>query len=75
MSSLYDIHIGDVIILCFLVLKCLHQFSCSSYQEQGLPSTINQVLRVSGNYRCDKNLINQFQINLIRIWKCFIVYV
>ena len=42
MSSLYETHIGDVITLCFLVLKCLHQFSCSSYQKQGSPSTINK---------------------------------
>ena len=40
MSSLYEIDIGDLITLCFLVLKCLHQFSCNSYQKQGSPSTI-----------------------------------
>ena len=40
MSSLYEIHIGDVITLCFLVLKCLHQFSCSSCQKKGSPSMI-----------------------------------
>ena len=33
--------IGDVITLYFLVLKRLHQFSCSSHQKQGSPSTIN----------------------------------
>ena len=32
--------VTDVINLCFLVLKCLHQFSCSSCQKQGSPSTI-----------------------------------
>ena len=36
MSSLY----AEIITFCFLVLKCLHQFSCSSYQKQGSPSTI-----------------------------------
>ena len=41
MSSLKETHIGDVITLCFLVLKCLHQFSNSFYQKQGLPSTNN----------------------------------
>ena len=41
MSSLYETPIGDVITLYFLVLKCLHQFSCSSHQKQGSPSTIN----------------------------------
>ena len=40
MSLLYETHIGDVITLCFLVLKCFHQFSCSSHQKQGSPSTI-----------------------------------
>ena len=30
MSSVYETHIGDVITLYFLVLKCLQQFSCSS---------------------------------------------
>ena len=33
--------IGYVITLCFLVLKCLHQFSCRSYQSHGSLSTIN----------------------------------
>ena len=33
MSSFYETPIGDVITLYFLVLKCLHQFSCSSYQK------------------------------------------
>ena len=41
MSSLYETPIGDVITLYFLVLKCLHQFSCSSHQKQGSPNTIN----------------------------------
>ena len=41
MSLPYETHIGDLITLCFLVLKCLHQFSCSSYQKQGSPSIIN----------------------------------
>ena len=36
------IDIGDVITLCFLVLKCLHQFTCSSYQKQGSPSMIKE---------------------------------
>ena len=40
MSSLYETHICDVITLSFLVLKCLHQFCCSSPQKQGSPSTI-----------------------------------
>ena len=40
MSSLYETPIGDVITLYFLILKCLHQFSCSSRQKQGSPSTI-----------------------------------
>ena len=34
MSSLYETHIGDVIILCFLVLKHLQEFSCSSHQNK-----------------------------------------
>ena len=40
MSSLYETPIGGVITLYFLVLKCFHQFSCSSHQKQGSPSTI-----------------------------------
>ena len=42
MSSLYERHIADVITLWFLVLKCLHQFSCSSHQKQAhqVPSMI-----------------------------------
>ena len=38
--NINETHIGDVITLCFLVLKYLHQFCCSSYQKQGSPSTI-----------------------------------
>ena len=48
-----ETYICDVITLCFLVLKCLHQFSCSSYQKQGLPSTINKyLLNLQANYEC-----------------------
>ena len=39
MSSLYDI-ICDIITFCFMVLKCLYKFSCSSYQNQSSPSMI-----------------------------------
>ena len=46
MSLLYETHIGDVITLCFLVLKCFHQFSCSSHQKQGSPSTITHPLQL-----------------------------
>ena len=33
-------HMPDVITFCFLVLKCLQQFFCSSYKKLGLPSII-----------------------------------
>ena len=46
MSSLYETPIGDVMTLWFLVLKCLHQFSCSSYQKQGSPSTIHEIEKI-----------------------------
>ena len=40
--NINETDISDVITLCFLVLKFLHQFSCSSYQKQGSPSTITE---------------------------------
>ena len=45
MSSLHETCIGDVITLCFLVLKCLHQFSCSSYKNKArqVPSLYNSI--------------------------------
>ena len=62
MSALCETHIDDVITLCFLVLKCLYQFSCSSYQNQGSPSTIKLLLPTLPNIL---QLIENSVVNLM----------
>ena len=58
-----EIVITDVITFCFLILKCLHQFSCDSCQKQGSPSTIVVSIGKNSNYISSFAKQNHWKIN------------